>query len=470
MKKNAIIRNVIIICVIIAGLFCGIVLLNKTDDTENEPAVHSVEPMDVYTAYKIAQTDIQKFTVKSETNNLIVKNSGDSKWSINDIPYEKLDTSKVDSLVSNVSAMISNHEIEKEVKDLSVYGLDNPYVTIEITNKSGQIDTLLIGEKSPTLGEYFFIKKGDTTVYTIYEYKVETLVKPIIYYQSFNRFNIDVNDITEITLERYNRPTVQVRLKDNEEGQSYNIVWEIIKPYNGVFNGIDQFINDKILLPISEVSISNPAPENIDYGFDNPKGKVNIVVEKYNEDGTTQKPYIVEFLIGKSVDNKSYVKFENNVYEVMDANLDFVFVDEFLVVSKLQALVDIQSTDNVVVTAHGKSTEISIGHNDDNTFNFTVNGKEANEKYSKRVYQSIIALDVDGLYNNEPLGSKDVEIKYNGYNGNKDNIIELYSINDLSYALSRNGEIHFVIRKSKIDNMIKGLEEYVANPTTEVDN
>ena len=34
---------------------------------------------------------------------------------------------------------------------------------------------MIIGDLSPTLGEYFVMKDGDNTVYTMYDFKVDTL-------------------------------------------------------------------------------------------------------------------------------------------------------------------------------------------------------------------------------------------------------------------------------------------------------
>ena len=36
---------------------------------------------------------------------------------------------------------------------------------------------MIIGDLSPTLGEYFVMKDGDNTVYTMYDFKVDTFKK-----------------------------------------------------------------------------------------------------------------------------------------------------------------------------------------------------------------------------------------------------------------------------------------------------
>ena len=85
------------------------------------------------------------------------------------------------------------NKIEENPADLSQYGLDNPQVTVTVEKKNGQIDKMIIGDLSPTLGEYFVMKDGDNTVYTIYDFKVDTLKKPISYYKKgVNRFSINM--------------------------------------------------------------------------------------------------------------------------------------------------------------------------------------------------------------------------------------------------------------------------------------
>jgi hypothetical protein len=168
-------------------------------------------------------------------------------------------------------------------------------------------------------------------------------------------------------------------------------------------------------------------------------------------------------VIGNSEDGLAYVQYKGKAYAVTKSDVDFAYTDAFLAVSKLQALVDVQKTDKVTVTAPSVNAVIDIAH-DESEVTFKVNGAEADTKLSKQIYQSIIALNIDAVYNGEQTGDTEITIEYHGYNGGEDVKIELKPINELNYALTRNGKTYFIIKKTKVDEMLSGLNEYIQNP------
>ncbi|MCX7714205.1 MAG: DUF4340 domain-containing protein [Clostridia bacterium] len=461
-KKAPVWRNAVIIGVVLAALVGMLFWVNTLEPQKEETQTSTETPK--FTAYKIDSENVSSFIIKSKGLEIMAKNLGDGKWSLNDVSPDELDSSKVSDLVTTVTTMISNYEIAKDSFVLSEYGLENPYITIDIANKDGSSDRLLIGDKSPTTGEYFFLKQGDSTVYSIYAYKVDTMLKHVSYYQSYNRFKVQTSDINEIILKRKNKPTIHLKLKDTTEQTSYN-VWQMLEPYEGVQNAIDQFVDDKILTPIGEMTVSDPAPAGRKYGFEDPHSVLTLNVIPHNEDGSTGEPYTVVLTVGNTENGLTYVKLDDKVYTVSESSLDFMNTDEFLVVSKLQALSDIAVTEQVKVSYSEKQSVLDITHVDENTFSFKINGKDADEKLSKEMYQNIIALNVDGLYKNEALGLPEVTIFYKGYGTGEDTTVEFIPINELSYALRRNGKTQFTIKKSKVEEMLQKLENFEANPT-----
>ncbi len=465
MKKN--VKVLIAVIAVIVLLMGGIAALLMTDGNEapTEPTATNT-PVNQYDAYKIEREDIDSFTIRLKNENIMFKNTKNGTWSVNDTPYEQLDVSKIETLLGSVCTMMSNHEAEKAATDLSKYGLDNPQITIDIKRADGKVDKLLIGDISPTVGEYFFTVDGSGDVYTIYSYKVDVIKNPASYYKTFDRFNIKVEDITNIRMERRGMDTLELRVRDINEDDGYSVAWEIVQPYDEVFNGIDQFISDKILTPLNDLMISAPADEGVDYGFGNPTAKVIMEIVPYNEqDGTTGEKVTETLVIGNTADGLTYVQYKGDAYAVTSSDVSFAYTDAFLTVSKLQALVDIQSTDKVSVKTATDETVIDIRHGAEATdMTFRVNGADADPKASRQAYQEIISMNVDAVYNGEQMGEAEVIIEFSGYNGADDVMIELKPVNELNYALSRNGKTYFVIKKTKVNEMLEKLNEYVQNP------
>lgn len=460
MKKN--VKILISVVLVIALLIVGIVVLLKADGTTSDEPQPTATPTSRYDAYKAERDDIDSFVITCEGNKLIFKNTGEGTWSVNGIEYDSLDSSKVETLLGSVCVMMSNNEIEIGAQDLAKYGLENPYITIDMRRKDGTEDRLLIGDMSPTLGEYFFTVDGSGDIYSIYSYKVDTIQKPASYYTTFNRFSVPIDDITNIKMERRGMDNLELRVKNITEADGYSVAWEIVQPYKQVFNGIDQFISDKILTPIEDLTISAPADKGVDYGFDNPSAKLTLEIQPYNDQsGTRDEAYTETVIVGNSADGVTYVRYKDNAYAVTSGDISFVYTDAFLTVSKLQALVDIQNTDKVTVTYPSGSFVMDIEHdksNDDMTFK--INGNEIDSKEAKQLYQSIISLNIDAVYNSEPMGDAEITIVFDGYDGGENVKIEFKPINELNYALERNGETYFVIKKTKLDEMLAKLNEY----------
>ena len=79
------------------------------------------------------------------------------------------------------------------------------------------------------------------------------------------------------------------------------------------------------------------------------------------------------------------------------------------------------------------------------------------------MYQAIISLAVDGVYNGETLGDVIFRLTYEGNNSADNTIVEFSSINDLSCALTRNGKTEFTIRKNKVNELIDAFTSYLKN-------
>ena len=212
-------KSIIIAASVIIVLIVGTIVISNID-TSKDNNVDTTD--DLYSIYSADTTDILSVKSESENGTITVKSIGDSEWSVNDMDASEIDSSKAGALVGTISTLSSKNKIEENTADLSQYGLDNPQVTVTVEKKNGQIDKMIIGDLSPTLGEYFVMKDGDNTVYTMYDFKVDTLKKPISYYKEFNRFNINIDNINDIKIVRSDE-TIEIRILSNINNNTNNV-------------------------------------------------------------------------------------------------------------------------------------------------------------------------------------------------------------------------------------------------------
>ena len=450
------VRNICIASAVIILLIIGIIVVSNIGADEKKP--ESSDNNKFYTVYSEDADNISAIEVIGGEDEIKAVNLGNSVWTINDFSEEEIDTSKAYGIAGTVSRLSSKNKIEENPTDLSVYGLDEPSITVNITKKNGDTDTLHIGDKSPTLGEYFIMKDGDNAVYTIYEFKVDTLKKPVSYYREFDRFNVNIDDITNIKIVRQDE-MIEIKLVDNIDKDTNN-VWEMISPY--VCGANDDYIDNKILEPIDNISLNTPITDT-DGGITDKSPVLMLTIKPYdNITGKYDKEYTETLNIGSSVNGKTYVKYKEQIYSLNTDSVSFINESSFNIVSKMQALVDISKIKRVTLEYNGETHTLDISRSG-STYSFKADGDTADTKLSQTMYQAIISLAVDGIYNGEKLGETVFKLTYDGNNEDDNTVVEFQSINDLSCALTHNGKTEFIIKKSKINELLDVFTSYLSN-------
>lgn len=453
---NKFVRNIIILVAALAALGGGIWWVMgyepKPEDSE------TTDQSSYETVYKVTEDEVCAISVNNGGSVLSFKKSGD-EWSLDGYSNSQISQTKVKSLVSSVSSISSRNLVTDSKADC---GLDNPNLTVSVTLTGGTTDVISIGNVSPVLGEYFCCVNGGD-IYTISSYKVDDYKKGAEHYTDFSRTSFKAADIVELKIERKGKNTLHIREK-SDGGEAYN-TWEIIAPYKNVYSAIDQFIQEKILTAVEGVSITTPAA-SADTGMSSPKAVVTIVSAPADESGQRGEAVTTVLKIGRTSGDVAYVEYQNEAYEVPASSISFVDTDEFLVVSKLLALVPIQGLTEMKVTTPGESYSFEVTHTninaDDDEMTFKINGAAAQEKKAKSVYQEVIGLSADGAYKGEKIGDTMCEIVFVTTSGNK--TITLSSINEMSAAFTVDGATEFTVKKSSVEKMLSAIAELAANP------
>lgn len=441
-------RNIIIAVAVIVLLIVGIVIINNIAVSENIGIQATSEP--IFTVYSEEIDKISEISVEFNGETIKAVNT-DGEWSLNGMNTDETDTVKVQGFVGVASTVTSKRRVEENPSDLAQYGLANPSVTVNVTNKNGDTTRLLIGDKSPVLGEYF-IMKDDNAVYTMYGTAVDTLTKPISYYREFNRFHINIDDITGIRLVGKDG-TIELEITDDNLGNA----WSMIAPYQSMAN--DDYIDNKILEPIDTIELKTPV-DSKESGITDNSPVIELTVVPYdNATGKYGEEYTEILTVGKTEGDITYVGYKNNVYEVNTESIGFINERAFNIVSKLQAFADISEVKSVTLEYGDLKHTLGI-ENKDNVYSFTLNGKKAETQVSQGIYQSIISLAVDAVYNGETLGETLLKISYDGIGKENDAVIEINSIDNLNCAVSRNGSVEFTIKKSKVAELIELIKKY----------
>lgn len=160
-KKNRQLLTIIGLCVLLIALIIVFFVATKHKDNskKKEEAENNIE------LYSIKESDIAELHFKNSTAELtFVKN----KWVLKDDTKYSLDQSKVETLVSDVKKMSATSEVTSDCTDLSQYGLKEPALQVDITDKDGNKKTLTAGDESVAgEGRYAYIDNDTKKVYMV---------------------------------------------------------------------------------------------------------------------------------------------------------------------------------------------------------------------------------------------------------------------------------------------------------------
>ena len=451
-KKLAI---VIALIVLLAGATAFLLLTGNEKPEQPETVAES----ETYTLFNIPAMDLENVTVNSADFNIKVVNTGEFEWTVDGENPEEISSQKALGLAGTVSNLVSRNRYEQP-EDLSVYGLDNPAVTVTMLSKSGTEYKLYIGDLSAALGEYFVMKDGDDNVYTIYKHKVDTLLEPVSYYKEFNRFDVTADYITGVKIER-SGDDIEIRIKDDIDRYA-PVIWEMTEPYES--NANDDYVDGKILDPISRLEFSAPI-EGADGGFNykSPIVTVTVLSRDANTGEFDGGTYTETFVVGKTEGDNTYVKYDGKVFLVPTENVAFTNYLAFNIVSKLQIMENIADVKSVTVEYGGNSHKMDISRDNENKYNFKLNGADADRSKSHTIYESLISLSADSVYNGGDMGETALKVIYESNKGEDNTVIEVKRVGDINCAIVRNGKTDFMIRYAKIQDFTEAFNKYLQN-------
>lgn len=459
MKKN--ILKIVIAAAVLALLIGGTILLKMPAKTDNASPSETPTAAPTYTIYSEAADNVTSVLVTSGDFSMEGERLEDGTWTVNNLPDADIDKSKTKTFAETAINMTAASMLEENPSDLAQYGLDAPETTVTVNKTDGSSDKIFIGGKSPVNNNYFVMTSLGSTVYTLSFYKLDILKNPITYYTDFTRFSMeDTSEISAVKIERSDM-TINFVKQEDENSQSPYSAWELTSPIKTAANS--DYISNTVLNSIGKIKLSSPVTEG-DFGFEKPSAKLTLTIKPYDKEKEEYgEEYAEQFTIGKMSEGNVYVKYQDKAYAVSASNLDFVNTPLLNMVMKIQSLVNISGVEKVEMNYRGTAHTLDIAHSGDDgsDMTFKLDGKEIDESSAKKLYQEVIGVQIDGIYEGQPAGETIMSVYYKGYNGAADTNVEFKIINDLDCAFVKNGEIQFTVKRSVVEALMNKADSYM---------
>lgn len=170
---------------------------------------------------KLDQGSIDKLEVKKkEAEPLALTKASSGDWQITAPQPLLADQSAVTGILSEVSSLNAERLVDDKASTLARYGLDQPALELDLTEKNNQSQKLLIGNNTPT-GSVYAALANDPRVFTIASYTKTSLDKGLNDLRDKRLLPVNADQVSQIELMRKSQDLAFGRNKD---------AWQILKP------------------------------------------------------------------------------------------------------------------------------------------------------------------------------------------------------------------------------------------------
>jgi Domain of unknown function (DUF4340) len=215
MKMN----SLLIAAIVLAALSGVLYWSNHRKPAEDAVKVSADAPVKILT---LAQADITKVEIKKKSGDQVeLQKDSAGKWQIAGAKPLRADQNEVSSMLSTLASLSSERLIEQKAASLADYGLAQPAVEVNVTEKDNKTQKLLIGDNAPSGNAAYVALAGDPRVFTLANYSKTSLEKS----------EKDLRDKRLLVFEQDKLSRVELNAKkvDIEFGRNRD-QWQIVKP------------------------------------------------------------------------------------------------------------------------------------------------------------------------------------------------------------------------------------------------
>ena len=499
--KTIIIAGIVLVVFVIASVV--VVHMPNSSDAQTEVSAASSEEStaeeavyvinrdyDTLTGFTVVPTERKvneetSYAYASEALDVKISKSTDENGSTT-FDYEvspdpgkfEYDTSMFRSMMYTLTSISAGSVVEKDAKDLSVYGLDDPTATIKTYYEDGSEVDLIIGSQAPVDEAYYCMTSESGDVYTIGSYVDSLLVRRPIEYRAITLFPTYTEDdiytnINWVKLTNRDGSEIEIQL-DSDQSNEYNTEgsqYVMLEPYqvSGNATTIQQNILDVVAtLSLGSIIKDIDESEYAEYGLDQP-AKLEMTDTSGNE---------VHLLIGNTCPNADYT------YCMLEGTDTLITCTSTAVawegVSYVQFMLrsiwtysiedlknlDIRIDDNAYSVDVTHYTKKNANGNDADGVQGTLDGEEISETNIRRLYIKCLYFRVvDNLTDEEKKQYADAEATSTitvNLNSGESHTLELIPMTDRKYAMRLDGETEYYCYKKNLTSLEKAIS-YVKN-------
>lgn len=213
-------RGLLLAVVALAALSGAIWWSNqKAEDDKKNPKEAGKTKLIQMLEADVVDIQIQR---KNEPALVLHKDVKTNRWEMVSEPKYRLDQEMVTTLVTNSATVPTDKVLEESAADVAQYGLDPAMITLELKDKNGKTDKLLIGDETPIGGLFYARKANEKKVYAIASYQKTGIDKTAADLRDKRLLTLEEAKLSKMELVR---KAETIEFAKNSKGD-----WQVVKP------------------------------------------------------------------------------------------------------------------------------------------------------------------------------------------------------------------------------------------------
>ena len=436
--------------------------------------------------WEYTEEQFEKIHVENAGDSFDIVPSTDGEFEIRELEQIPRNSLSYHS-VSSLEYFEASGLVDENPENLSIFGLDNPTATLEISFSDGTSKTLLVGAPAPSIATVYIKLLDSPEVYIADEAYIILATKTKKDFISLNvtgvsddPANIDVKKIVYSGQNREEDIVVESSAEVNETiGVSTGLV--ITSPFvQDVHGDMVQTIDQgAVILKASGVEEIFPSEEFLEEcGFTNSPYTMYVeyvhMKTAQNENKILYENGDYKILVGSSIENSDdyYVMREGIpvVYRVEAQNIPWISFTAAEISSNIQFMSPIEEVASVNVKTTEKEYEFQIqmqdfddGRISDNDGIVTTeNGKELDGEQFRNLYHLLMRGFGEQLLSDVPQNDVPLEVTYSFVDRLRENVIvQFVPVDEGTCAISVNGLELYTVRSSYVIAVMTACENIV---------
>ncbi len=294
---------------------------------------------------------VVEFSLTGKGEPISLKREDLHNWKLT-LPFPATgDSTEAEAFISKIADLKKTRTVEKNPKDLSIYGLSSPFLKIHFKFENKKEETLLIGNESP-LGGHLYFKRESQPAVMMAASPQSSYEKSIYNFRDKTLLNFNTGSIQRIQIIREKNP---LELKKTGE------VWAISGDIRaqGDKDAIMNFLQAIQFSRITE--FIDEAPESLEsYGLNPPK--LELVLDFDDESQTLSLGNLKEGkgYFGRVNDSKNIILVGTKLFEVLSQKT-VEFLDK--------TLLEFEEKDILQLSLQSNNETIRIIRGENNSWN-----------------------------------------------------------------------------------------------------